>query len=145
MSNKPTHSAYIVIDPPDARSRRRLVAQRRQRVRPGGPVRDQPLGPHRLPQAQGATGRLTSSPAGISPAGFFFSTTGDLSHAPLAQCIMRSWKPRRQVRERRRFAEDRFRSGSSVRSSATVHRAVTDGYPQKARLRCIEPQDQVKG
>jgi hypothetical protein len=28
---------------------------------------------------------------------------------------------------------------------ATVHRAVTDGYPQKARLRCIEPQDQVKG
>ena len=77
MSNKPTHTAYVVIDPREGSDRKAqwievgaVWPQERQGLRPSDPRRDQPLRPHRLPRAQGATGRIGLRPRRTVRRGF---------------------------------------------------------------------------
>ena len=74
MSNKPTHTAYVVIDPREGSDRKAqwdrsflgavctAAHKSGKELRPGDPRRDQPLRPHRLPRAQGAAGRIGLRP-----------------------------------------------------------------------------------
>ena len=157
MSNKPTHTAYVVIDPREGSDKKAQWIEvgaiwphkNGQGFRPSGPRRDQPLRPHRLPRAQGATGRVGHRAPPDYPAGPFPFSTGDFSHADLIQRISKPHRPSLALQRARQIESDEtetldFQSYDGTKASsgsrsgrAADWRAVAGWESDDLRLRPI--------